>query len=236
MASVVSKQEVIAITGVSTGLGLAMVKWYISRGHIVLGCARSAKKISQLNEEFCKGDAPKQFSVVDILNEADVKRWSQDTISCFGAPTFLLNNASTTNSNAFLWEISAEEFNSVVDINIKGTTNVIRHFVPEMIKAGKGVVVNFSSGWGRSVAPQVAPYCATKWAIEGLSKAMALELPAPLTCVPLNPGVINTPMLQTIFGKEGAATQHTPDEWAQAACPFILSIDRSQNGSSLTTA
>ena len=226
--------EVIAITGVSTGLGLAMVKWYTSRGHVVLGCARSTQKISQLNDEFCKGNKPKQFTVVDIVNEADVKRWSEETISCFGAPTLLLNNASVTNNNLSLWQISAEEFNKVIDINIKGTTNVIRHFVPEMIKAGKGVVVNFSSGWGRSVSPHVAPYCASKWAIEGLSKALALELPAPLTCVPLNPGMINTPMLQTSFGKQGAAMQETPEKWAQTACPFILSIDRSQNGRSLT--
>lgn len=230
-----NRREVIAITGVSTGLGLAMVKWFISKGHIVLGCARSAQHISQLNDEFCKGNKPKQFSVVDVVDEAAVKRWSQDTISCFGTPTFLLNNASITNNNYCLWKISAEEFDNVIDINIKGTANVIRHFVPEMIKAGKGVVVNFSSGWGRSVSPHVAPYCATKWAIEGLSKAMALELPAPLTCVPLNPGIINTPMLQTSFGKQGAAMHQTPDEWAQNACPFILSIDHSQNGRSLTS-
>ena len=231
-----SEKEVIAITGVSTGLGLAMVKWYASRGHVVLGCARSAQKISQLNDEFCKGNKPKQFAVVDIVNEADVKRWSEETISCFGAPTLLLNNASVTNSNLCLWQISAEEFNNVIDINIKGTTNLIRHFVPEMIKAEKGVIVNFSSGWGRSVSPHVAPYCATKWAIEGLSKALALELPAPLTCVPLNPGIINTLMLQTTFGKEGAAMQETPEKWAQTACPFILSIERSQNGRSLTVS
>ena len=228
------RQELIVVTGVSTGLGLAMLKWFMSRGHIVIGCARSAEKIGQLNEEFCKGNKPKQFSVVDVVDEAEVKRWAQETISRFGPPTFLLNNASVTANNASLWQIPAGEFNSVIDVNIKGTTNVIRHFVPDMIKAGKGVVVNFSSGWGRSVSPRVAPYCATKWAIEGLSKALALELPAPLTCVPLNPGVINTPMLQICFGKEGAAMHRTPEEWAETACPFILSINHSQNGRSLT--
>ena len=230
-----NKHEIIAVTGVSAGLGLAMVKWYASRGHTVLGCARSAQRISQLNNEYCKGNKPKQFSVVDIMNEADVKRWSEEVISSFGAPTFLLNNASVINNNAHLWEISAEEFNSVIDVNIKGTTNVIRHFVPEMIKAGKGVVVNFSSGWGRSVAVNEAPYCASKWAIEGLSKAMALELPEPLTCVPLSPGIVHTPMLKICFGEQQASLHNSPEEWAETACPFILSIDRSQNGNSLTT-
>lgn len=228
------KREVIAITGVSTGLDLATVKWFISRGHLVVGCARSAEKISQLNEEFCKGNNPKQFSVVDVADESEVKRWAEDSVSCFGPPTFLLNNAAITANNSDLWQVPSEEFNNVVDVNIKGTMNVIRHFLPEMIKARKGVVVNFSSGWGRSVSPQVAPYCATKWAIEGLSKAMALELPHNLTCVPLNPGIINTPMLQISFGKQGAAMHGAPDEWAETACPVILSIDHSQNGRSLT--
>jgi len=230
-----NKHEVIAITGVSTGLGLAMVKWYASRGHTVLGCARSAQKISQLNDEYCKGNKPKQFSVVDVVNESDVKRWSQEAISRFGAPTFLLNNASVINNNAYLWQISAEEFSNVIDINIKGVANVIRHFVPEMIKAGKGVVVNFSSNWGRSVAGNEAPYCASKWAIEGLSKAMALELPEALTCVPLSPGVVDTPMLKICFGEQLASLHNSPEEWAETACPFILSIDHSQNGNSLTT-
>ena len=116
---------------------------------------------------------------------------------------------------------------------IKGVTTVIRHFVPEMIKVGKGVVINFSSGWVRTAAVNEAPYCASKWAIEGLSKAMALELPDPLTCVPLNPGLINTAMLQICDGKEVASLERSPEEWAETACPFILSIDRPQNGSSL---
>ena len=110
----VGNREVLAITGVSTGLGLAMEKLYISKDHIVFGCARSPHKINQLNDEFCKGSAPKHISAVDILNEADVKHWSQDVISSFGAPTFLLNNASVINNKTCLWQISGEELNSVI--------------------------------------------------------------------------------------------------------------------------
>lgn len=229
-----SNQEVIVVTGVSAGLGLAMVKWFTSKGHTVIGCARSAEKVKQLNDQFCKANKPQQFYVVNVVNDKEVKQWAQDVISRFGPPSFVINNAATVNSNSNVWQIHAEEFDKVIDVNIKGTMNVIRHFVPDMIKAGKGVVVNFSSGWGRSVSPQVAPYCASKWAIEGLSKAMAMELPAPLTCVPLNPGIINTSMLEDVFGKRGAAMHQTPEEWSSAACPFILSINRAQNGESLS--
>ena len=83
--------------------------------------------------------------------------------------------------------------------------SVVVECVPSYVVARRrGVIVNFSSGWGRSTAPEVAPYCATKWAIEGLTQALAEELPAGMAAVPLNPGIINTEMLQSCFGA-GAA-------------------------------
>ena len=62
-----NEHEVIAIKGVSAGLGLAMGKWYSCRGHTVLGCARSAQTISQLNDEYCKGNKPKQLLMLLML-------------------------------------------------------------------------------------------------------------------------------------------------------------------------
>ena len=91
---------------------------------------------------------------------------------------------------------------------------MIRHAVPVMIERGKGIIVNFSSGWGRSTSPEVAPYCASKWAIEGLSQALAQELPRGLAAMALNPGVINTRMLQTCWG-EHASSYEDADNWAR---------------------
>ena len=64
-----------------------------------------------------------------------------------------------------------------MDVNVKGVANVIRAFVPAMVAKKRGVIVNLSSGWGRSTAAEVAPYCATKYAIEGLTLSLAQELP-----------------------------------------------------------
>ena len=129
-----------------------MAKWFAASGHTVLGCGRSANKVEKL-KSLCK---TARFSVVDVMHDTDVKKWAQESIAEFGAPTFLLNNAGITPDNANLWEVPQEEFDRVVDVNIKGTANMIRHFVPAMVKAKRGVVVNFSSGWGRSVAAQVS--------------------------------------------------------------------------------
>jgi len=104
-----------------------------------------------------------------------------------------------------IWKISAKEFSEVIDVNIKGVANVLRHFLPAMVERKSGVIVNFSSGWGRSTAAEVAPYCATKWAIEGLTQALAQELPAGMAAIPLNPGIINTEMLQSCFGGSASA-------------------------------
>ena len=105
--------------------------------------------------------------------------------------------------------------------------------VPAMIKRGRGVIVNFSSGWGRSVDAEVPPYCASKFAIEGLTRALALELPAGLAAVALNPGIIDTAMLRSCFGGSVSGYE-APDKRVQHAVPFILKLSRSDNGSSPT--
>jgi NAD(P)-dependent dehydrogenase (short-subunit alcohol dehydrogenase family) len=79
----------------------------------------------------------------------------------------------------------------------------------------------------------VAPYCATKWAIEGLSQALAQELPDGMAAIALNPGIINTKMLQSCFG--GSANGFpTADEWAKTAVPFLLKLGPRDNGRPLT--
>jgi NAD(P)-dependent dehydrogenase (short-subunit alcohol dehydrogenase family) len=146
----------------------------------------------------------------------------------------LVNNAATIAGNAPLWEIPAQEFDDVIDINIKGTAHVLRHLLPAMIHRGTGVAVNVSSGWGRSTSPEVSAYCASKWAIEGMTQALAQELPPGLCAVALNPGVINTDMLQRCFGKESAAQYPSPEQWAEAAGPYLLKLGPKDNGQALT--
>jgi NAD(P)-dependent dehydrogenase (short-subunit alcohol dehydrogenase family) len=144
-----------------------------------------------------------------------------------------LNNAAVINKNAPLWEVSAEEFSKAIDVNVKGVVNVIRHFLPAMVKRRQGVIVNFSSGWGRSTDAEVAPYCASKWAIEGLTQALAQELPRGLAAVALNPGIINTSMLQSCFG-DAASGYLSAAAWAKTAVPFLLEIGPDDNGKQLT--
>lgn len=144
----------IVLTGATRGLGRAMTAQFIALGHTVLGCGRGAEQVAQLAARF---GPPHTFSVVDVADDSSVKRWASEVLAIHGPPDLLLNNAAVMNDTAPLWEVPATEFDRLVDINIKGVANVIRAFVPAMIQRGSGVIVNFSSGWGRSTSPEVAP-------------------------------------------------------------------------------
>jgi NAD(P)-dependent dehydrogenase (short-subunit alcohol dehydrogenase family) len=220
------KGKLIVITGATRGLGRAMVEKFIALGHVVAGCGRATAEIDSLGR---KHGEPHTFAVVNVASDEQVEAWAGRLLASHGAPDLVLNNAALINRNAPLWRVGASEFSTVIDVNIKGVANVIRHFVPAMISRRSGVIVNFSSGWGRSTNAEVAPYCATKWAIEGLTRALAQELPSGMAAVPLNPGIINTQMLQSCFG--GSASGYpSPKEWAEKAVPFLLKLGPGENG------
>lgn len=224
------KGKLVVITGVTRGLGRAMVEEFVSHGHVIAGCGRSTEEIERLSRRF---GSPHSFSVVDVRSDAAVEVWAEAVLRDQGVPDLILNNAAVINANAPLWQVDSEAFSLVVDVNLKGVANVIRHFVPAMIECGAGVIVNFSSGWGRSTDGEVAPYCAAKWAIEGLTQALAQELPAGLAAIPLNPGIIDTAMLRSCFGGSAAAYPK-PEAWAKVAVPFLLQLSTRDNGRSLT--
>jgi NAD(P)-dependent dehydrogenase (short-subunit alcohol dehydrogenase family) len=222
--------KLVVITGATRGLGRALVGRFHELGQTVLGCGRTAAQIKALQADFAK---PHDFEVVDVADDRQVEIWASRLLETYGPPDLVLNNAAVINQNAPLWEVPREEFDCVTDVNIKGVVNVLRHFLPAMIAGAEGVVVNFSSGWGRSTSPEVAPYCATKWAIEGLSRALAQELPAGMAAVALNPGIIDTDMLRSSFG--GSAAEYpSAEEWSKRAAPFLLRLGPKDNGKSLT--
>ncbi len=219
----------IVITGATRGLGQALAKKFIALGHTVAGCGRNEGAVRDLQRAY---PAPHSFAVVDVTEAGRVDAWATQVMKGLGPPDLLINNAALMNNPAPLWKVPEAEFSAMMDVNLKGVANVIRAFVPAMVERRKGVIVNLSSGWGRGVARDVAPYCATKWAIEGLTKALAEELPKGMAAVPLNPGVIDTDMLRQCWAA-GASAYPKAAAWAEKAAPFLLSLGASHNGASL---
>ncbi|GJM85268.1 hypothetical protein PR202_ga01703 [Eleusine coracana subsp. coracana] len=201
----------VLITGVSRGLGRALALELARRGHSIVGCGRSAEHVRSLEGEIT---SPSRhfLTVADVRSDSNMAELAKAVVEKKQVPDIIVNNAGTINKNNKTWNVPAEEFDLVVDTNIKGTANVLRHFVPLMIEKKHGIIVNLSSGWGRSAAAEVAPYCASKWAIEGLTRSLAKELPPGLAAIALSPGVVNTDMLHSCFGTSAALYQ-TTDTW-----------------------
>ena len=224
-----SEKRRILITGVTRGLGRAMARGFAELGHVVAGCGRGASELESLGREL---GAQHSMTQLDVRRYSEVAAWAGQVQARGGPPDLVVNNAALINPHVPLWEVTDEEFSAVVDVNVKGVANVIRAFLPSMIERGSGVVVNFSSGWGHSTSPNVAPYCATKFAVEGMTRALAQELPTGLAAIPLSPGVIHTEMLDEAMG-EAAASYPGPEEWAATAVPYILGLGTEHNGQSL---
>lgn len=220
----------IVLTGCTKGLGRALVDELVALGHTVIGCGRNPEAILDLRFSV---SAPSTFDVLDVAEPMKVALWAERMLAQHGAPDIIINNAGLITDPAPLWKQDAAAVAKLFQVNLTGVVHVVQGFLPAMIERGSGVVVNLSSGWGRSVSGEFAPYCASKWGVEGLTKALAEELPAPLTAVPLSPGVIDTAMLRQCY-EEGAGNYPKADAWAKVAAPFILGLGRGHNGESLT--
>lgn len=225
-----TERKTVVITGCTRGLGRALAVGFAKRGDLVAGCGRSESQVESLRRELGE---PHRFFVADITDDVSVERFCERVIEHVGVPNLIVNNAGMINTNAPLWEVSADEVAEVFEVNVLGTVNVIRHFVPVLIAEGSpAIIVNFSSAWGRSAAAEVAPYCASKFAIEGLTESLSLELPPFLGVVALNPGIIHTAMLETCFGP-AASSYPSPENWARAAVPFLANLSVTDSGKSL---
>lgn len=218
----------VVITGVGRGLGRALAMELAQMGHTVIGCSQSEQRVQALRKEM---GAPHRFDVVDVTSADTVCTWAKAIEQDGGAPDILVCNAAVINDNQVLWKVPNDEFEKVISVNVLGVFYTLKAFLPAMVSRKQGTVVTLSSGWGRSTSPEVAPYCASKYAVEGMTLALASELPSGMVAVPLNPGVINTDMLQQCFA-ESASEYPSPQEWAKRAAPFILSLNKRHHGTS----
>ncbi|PFE96050.1 short-chain dehydrogenase [Bacillus thuringiensis] len=221
----------VIITGVTKGLGRAMVDRFHELGWNIYGCGRSKDKIEELKKQYSKIH---DFQVIDVSDSQQVNNWANYILNRHTAPDMIINNASIVNQNAQLWKITAQEFENVMNVNVNGVVNVIRAFVPTMVARKEGIIINMSSSWGREGEAELAPYCASKFAIEGITKSMALELPHGMAVVALDPGgSISTPMLKSC-APQYINESPTPETWSHKATQYILNITIDKNGDSLT--
>lgn len=234
------EKKLVVITGVTKGIGLALVGEFIRCGWKVAGCGRSAKSVQELQSKY---GSEHLFSVVDIKDDESVSKWAKEVASKMGIPFILINNAALINHPKVLWEVPSHEFADIMDTNVLGTVNMLRHFIPLMLQKRQGIIVNISSGWGVNgkitFSPDCegwrsfSPYCASKFAIEGLTQSLSQELPQGLIAVTLAPGTSNTSMLYKALPEE-AGQYPTAEERAKIIVPYILNIKPCDSGKHLS--
>jgi len=156
------------ITGASRGIGEAAVVALASAGvrHFVLHYNSHRQGIDELVKKL--GDSVScRVIQADLSNEAGIESFVGDLRKLDASVDFLINNAGFLVQRAKLAESTADLWDRVMNLNAKSAWFITQALVPGMIERGGGVIVNLSSGWGRSADAEVAPYCASKWAIRG---------------------------------------------------------------------
>lgn len=144
------------------------------------------------------------FYKADVSRISDVRGMVETAISKYGRLDIAINNAGIEGQYAFISECDVENFNKVIDVNLKGAWLAVKYEILEMLKSGSGAIVNLSSVWGLRASPGAAPYVISKHGIIGLTKAAAVEYSGQgirINCV--CPGGIDTPMLDRIFRDHG---------------------------------
>lgn len=183
------KQKVWLITGASKGMGLEVAKTVLANGDKVIATSRNlAEQIKNI------GEAGENFLPlkVDITNEAEVKSAVEKGIETFGSIDVVLNNAGYYLVGS-MEEISDEEFRKTMDVNVFGMTNVIRQTMPYLRKKQSGHIINISSSMGYIGYANTGSYNASKFAVIGLSEALAQEVkPFGIHVTVVAPGMFRT--------------------------------------------
>ena len=164
--------KVVAVTGGAGGIGAATVRRFLEEGAQVAFCDMNAEKGAAFEKELGTADA--FFSAVDVSQESETARFIEETVSRFGRFDVLVNNAAIRNYED-VTEASAESWDNVLGVNLKGYVFCAKAAIPEMQKVGGGVVVNIASVRALKAGPKCIQYDTTKAAILGLTRTMAYD-------------------------------------------------------------
>ncbi len=185
--------RVAVITGASSGVGYETARLLAREGALVAAAARRRDKLEWLVGEIA-GEGGQALAIpTDVTSSAQVARLVDSAFNLFGRIDILVNAAGVIMKIAPLEQFSDQEFRTVVDTNLTGAFYTSRAAIPHMKRQRSGTIVNISSRVGKLGVANIAPFCAAKFALSGLSQALGHELrPANIYVTTIFPGMINT--------------------------------------------
>jgi NADP-dependent 3-hydroxy acid dehydrogenase YdfG len=193
--------KMIAITGASSGIGEATAKHLAERGAAVMLGARRLDKLDGLAAEIGRGGGKAEAMAVDVAKRADVAAFVGRTKDRFGRLDVLVSNAGLM-PLSLLDELKVDEWDRMIDVNIRGVLHGIAAALPLFRAAGSGRFVNVASISGLNVAPTTAVYSGTKFAVRAISEGLRQEAGSSVRVTIISPGAVQTALAETISGAD----------------------------------
>jgi NAD(P)-dependent dehydrogenase (short-subunit alcohol dehydrogenase family) len=184
--------RVVVITGGSRGLGLALARRFAAEGSRLCLLARDESELARAGQDLAQSDADVMLLRCDVRRRADVRAAVDTILDRWSAVDVLINNAGVIQVGP-LDHMTPEDFENAMATHFWGPFHLMFELVPSMRRAGFGRIVNISSIGGRIAVPHLAPYCASKFALVGLSDAVRTELaPYGIRVTTVTPGLMRT--------------------------------------------
>ncbi|MEU3711226.1 SDR family NAD(P)-dependent oxidoreductase [Streptomyces catenulae] len=222
--------KVSLITGSSSGIGAAAARVFAREGSAVVLIARREERLAALVKELQQTGAEAEYVVADVSRSADMRRAVDFTVERFGRLDTAFNNAGYACGRTPLHLMADEEYDPVMDTNVRGLFNCLRPEITAMLAAGNGgAIVNTSSVGGLVASPVAAPYVASKHAVIGLTKAAAAEYGGEgIRVNAIAPGTTRSELVEAWYAQNPGIEQELhrttpqprtadPEETAQAA-------------------
>lgn len=192
------KEKVVVITGASSGLGEAAARLLSAEGAIVVLGARRVERLNSLADELTAKGGQAIAIATDVTKRSDVKKLVDTAVQRFGRIDVMINNAGLM-PHSPLERLKVDEWDRMIDVNIKGVLYGIAAALEHMKRQKFGHIINVSSVAGHKVTPDGAVYCATKHAVRALSEGLRQELkPYNLRTTIISPGAVATELPNTI--------------------------------------
>jgi NAD(P)-dependent dehydrogenase (short-subunit alcohol dehydrogenase family) len=195
--------KVVLVTGGTSGIGKATAVAFAEAGAKVVITGRREKEGAEVVSEITKTGGTAAFVRADVAKDVDVQKAVDFVLSTHGRLDVAFNNAGVEVGGP-LDQVTEEQYRRAFDINVWGVLNSMKHEIAAMLKTGGGAIVNTSSIAGHIGLAQSSIYAATKHAVEGLTKAVAVEFAKQgIRVNSVAPGSIDTDMVDRFVGKEG---------------------------------
>jgi 3-hydroxy acid dehydrogenase/malonic semialdehyde reductase len=212
-------QKTALITGATSGIGKATAQLFAKNGISLIVCGRRKDRLKALCEEL-KTLTPITYLQFDVRNREDVYKAIASLPAAFQHIDILINNAGNAHGLKPIQEGSVDDWEAMIDINVKGLLYVSKAIMPQMIARSDGFIVNIGSIAGKEVYPNGNVYCASKFAVDAINKSMRLDMNKNnIRVTAIHPGLVETEFSEVRFkgDKERAKTVYQGYDALQAA-------------------